>query len=169
MNKATCWLRSSPSVQLVLCLFLATPITALADAGTELTAAEAVTEAVDYCGKAQQIVDLIIDLAIDGEYADIFQGSSTSSAVKSMAIDMIIDELGNNEDLMIEFGFEPTHSNKELVAEEIYDVACIYYDEMHRDGGSRESANKLSVIELIRFALVETKGYADADAQELRN
>lgn len=127
------------------------------------------TEAVDYCGKAQQIVDLIIDLAIDGEYADIFQGSSTSSAVKSMAIDMIIDELGNNEDLMIEFGFEPTHSNKELVAEEIYDVACIYYDEMHRDGGSRESANKLSVIELIRFALVETKGYADADAQELRN
>ncbi|MBR2422009.1 MAG: fibronectin type III domain-containing protein [Oscillospiraceae bacterium] len=154
--------RSCLAMVLVLCLLISVPITASAKTNAEI----AVEDAVYYCSRAQQLVDLIVDIAIEGEYADMFEGSNTSSTIKSIALDLVVDELDNQEDLMVEFGFEPTDENKQLVAEEVYYVACIYYDELHRDGGSAASANKLSIIEIIRFVLVESWDYSNEDAVE---
>ena len=162
MNNRT--LRSGLSVLLVLCMLLTTPVSVLAAGQT--TAEGIVAEAVDLCGDSQKIVDMIVDMVIDGEYASIFKGSNTSSAIKSIAISKIVEKLDANENLMKQIGFEPTDANKDLIANEIYSVACIYYDEMNRSGGTRDSANKLSVIDLIRFILKEAQGYTNNAAQE---
>ncbi len=168
-KKITNSIRTMVAMVLVMCLTLSSTMMTFAASdycGSEEDAKHAVTAAVDYCDKGKQIVDLIVSLAIDGEYADMFEGSNTSSLVKGIAIDMIVDELDNNEQLMKDFGFEPTDANKELVADELYYVACVYYDELHSSGGTRESASKLSIIELIRFALVEAEGYTESNAVE---
>ena len=53
-------MRSGLGLLLVLCLMLSAPVTVLA---LPASAGEAVADAVDYCHKAQQIVDLIVDIA----------------------------------------------------------------------------------------------------------
>ena len=158
-------LRAAVCVILVLCTLISTPIAALA--AKPQTAAEAVTAAVDYCAKAQQIVDLVVDIAINGDAAQYFSGSSTSSTIKDIAIDLIKDELVKEENrpLVESFGFDP-EEDQDLIANEVYYVACVYYDELKVNGGTAESANKLAVIELIRFVLVEVEGYTNADAQQ---
>jgi len=153
-------LRSVLSVVLVLCMLVSTPIAALASGQTP--AEVAVADAVDFCAKAQQIVDIIVDLAIDGEHASDFENETLREAFKGTAIDEIKKVLDDNEDLMQEFGFAPTDANKQLVAEEVFKVACMYADAK----SDRVAANKMAVIELIRFALVEAYGYSNADAEE---
>lgn len=165
MNRITKLLRSGLCLMLALCLMLGISATVLA--ADIPTAEEAVESAVNYCTNGQKLVDKIVDMVIDGEYASMFKGSSTSSAIKSVAISKIKEKLDDNENLMKKIGFEPTDANKDLVAEEIYYAACVYYDEMNRSGGTRESANKLSLIELIRFILVETEGHTNTTAKKL--
>jgi len=73
-------LRSVLSVVLVLCMLVSTPIAALASGQTP--AEVAVADAVDFCAKAQQIVDIIVDLAIDGEHASDFENETLREAFK---------------------------------------------------------------------------------------
>ena len=103
------FLRSVLSVGLVLCMLVSTPIAALASGQTP--AQVAVADAVDFCAKAQQIVDIIVDLAVDGDYASIFGNATLREAFKDTAIDEIKKVLDDNESLMQEFGFEPTDAN----------------------------------------------------------
>ena len=171
MNKVIAkHLRSGLSFLIALCLIFSSPLTALAATSSTscadpAAAQEMVDDAEYYVTNSQKVVNIIVDNLIDGKYADLFSGSATSDFVKSVAISKIKEKLDSNEDLMIRIGFEPTDENKEKLAEEIYYVGCIYYDELNVNGGTRESANYLSLMEVICFCLVETKGYSDADAR----
>ncbi|MBQ7983614.1 MAG: hypothetical protein IJ302_08590, partial [Clostridia bacterium] len=123
-------------------------------------AQQAVTTAVDGVAQAQSVVDLIKSELLS---QDMFTGSSTSDFVKSVIISEI--EKVITDDMMISFGFEVTDANRTMLAEEVYYVACIYYDEINVNGGTEETANKLAIIEIIRFKLAEAEGYSEEEAQ----
>ena len=120
-------LRSCVSMLLVLCMLFGMATTAMA--AKPETADAAVKEAREYCSKAKELVDLIVSIAIEGEYASMFKGSETSKSIKKLAIDIIEDELvkTENRSLVESFGFDPDKDANAL-ANEVYQVACIYYD-----------------------------------------
>ncbi|MBQ7345659.1 MAG: fibronectin type III domain-containing protein [Oscillospiraceae bacterium] len=122
----------------------------------------AVDEAVESVAFAQTIVDMVVENLIEGEYASYFEGSNTSSMFKSIIVGKIEEYI--TDDLMVQAGFEPTDENRTKLAEEVYVMACVYYDELNVNGGTQESANRLAVIEGIRYILVE-RGSSEADAQ----
>ena len=153
------WLSACVSMLLVLCMFITMPAVAKA-AEPELDVTE--EEVVMYYEYAQQIVDNIVPHIKE---FPVFKGYSTNSTVKDkLIIPEIVNRMDDYEDMIIEIGFEPTDENKEFLAEEIYNVACVYYEEEHRSGGTAESADRLAVLEVVRFALVEVKGLSNEDA-----
>lgn len=171
MNKTTKrWLSSGLAMLLALCLVFGTPVTASAAVGTQncttMEVQATVEDAILYCTNAQKIIDAIVTNMTSGEYAGMFQGSATNANVKSLAIRVITQKLDENEDLMLEIDFEPTAENKAILAEEIYYVACIYYDEINVNGGTEESANELAILEIVRFALVNVRHFSEEDAVE---
>lgn len=123
------------------------------------TAEAAVDTAVQGVELAQGIVDLLVENLIGNS---MFKGSSTSSFVKGIILDTIEGYI--TDELMVQAGFEVTDANRTALAEEAYYMGCIYYDELNVNGGTKESANKLAVLEGIRYMLVTAKGYSEEDA-----
>ena len=118
-----------------------------------------------YYSYAQIVVDTMVS-KLNQEPFDRFQGSKTPALVRKVlvpAVALVLDEYDQLDDLML-VGMEPTKANKELLADEVYEVACVYYDESHRDGGTEESANRLAVIEIVRFVLVTVVGVPNDQA-----
>ena len=132
---------------------------------TAIEGVEKVNTAVEGVTLAQQIVDLLVENLIDHEtYGRLFKGSSTSDTMKDMIVDKIKEYI--TEDIMEQAGFEPTDENKTKLAEEAYVMACVYYDTINVDGGTKEDANKAAIIEGLSYMLVETEGLDEAEAQE---
>ena len=132
------WLRSALSLLLVLCLMGSVSIAALADTSNTICdgeeAAEAtVAQAVKYCDLAQQIIDLIVEKVIDNDTVRlVFKGSDTSDDLKGAAISLIEDEI--TDDMIQRVGLEVNDANRTMLAEEVYYVACIYYDTLEELG-----------------------------------
>ena len=124
------------------------------------TAEAAVDTAVQGIALAQGIVDLLVENLIGNS---MFKGSETSSFVKSIILDTIEGYI--TDELMVQAGFEVTDANRAALAEEAYRMGCIYYDEQKVNNGTQESANKLAVLEGVRYMLVAAKGYSEEDAQ----
>lgn len=128
------------------------------------TAEEAVDMAVESVAFAQTVVDMVVENLIEGEYSSFFSGSATSDMFKSIIISKIEEYI--TDDIMQQAGFEVTDENRTALAEEVYVMACIYYDEINVNGGTVEEANRLAVIEGIRYVLVEARGYTEEEAQK---
>lgn len=128
------------------------------------TAEEAVDTAVESVAFAQTVVDMVVENLIEGEYSSMFQGSATQSFMKSMIVSQIEEYI--TDDIMQQAGFEVTDENRTALAEEVYVMACIYYDEINVNGGTKEEANRLAVIEGMRYVLVEARGYTEEEAQQ---
>ena len=158
-------LRACLSFVLAFCMLVSMTTTAFAAKPT--TADEAVDQARYCCENAQKLVDLIVEIAIEGDASQYFKGSASSDMVESIAINMIKEELVKDEykSLVESFGFEP-EKDADALAIQIYEVACIYYDELHRTGGGKESANKLAIIEIIRYVLKEAQAFSASAAQK---
>ncbi|MBR2422010.1 MAG: fibronectin type III domain-containing protein [Oscillospiraceae bacterium] len=162
-------IRSCLSLVLVLCMLLSMSTTVLA--AETCAVAQAVEDAVFYCGKSDELVVIIKDLVTSNDYYEVMTNADARQLIKNMAINKIIEILGEtkNEALMEDFGFEPTDANKKLVAEEVFAVACMYADELLKNGGkdqpkAYEPARKVAIVELIRFVLDKTK--KDKNAKE---
>ena len=167
------WLRSALSLLLVLCLMGSVSIAALADTSNTICdgeeAAEAtVAQAVKYCDLAQQIIDLIVEKVIDNDTVRlVFKGSDTSDDLKGAAISLIEDEI--TDDMIQRVGLEVNDANRTMLAEEVYYVACIYYDTLEELGdtpANREVANEKCMKEILRFALVTVDHASEAEALE---
>ena len=163
-------IRSVLSAFLALCLIFGMPLTALADTsssncGNRDDATVLVDEAIKYCELADNIVDIIADV-ID-EYKTVINWVGGIEKVRDTAIDKIKGQLPAAKDTIEELGFD-LEKDEDKLANEAYEVACIYYNEQ-KDGGTAESARKLAVLEMIRFTLVEVQGYSNEKAVETAN
>ena len=49
--------------------------------------------------------------------------------MKSIILSTIEGEI--SDDMMVSLGFEATADNRTMLAEEVYHVACLYYDEIN--------------------------------------
>ena len=153
----------------LLCLVLILGLAVLPASAAAIGSVEDMTddEIVVYYGYAQALVDKIADEMHNNEAFQLFQGSATPSWIRPALVEGAVNLMGNYPELdglMIQFGMEPNSDNKRLLADEIYQIACVYYDEEHREGGTAESANRLAVIETVRFALVTVMGFSNEEA-----
>lgn len=123
--------------------------------GTETVPAQVVT-------LAHSVVDLIVENLIEGKYARFFAGSSTVRFVKPIILDRI--EGYFPDDIMIQGRYGLTDDDRSALADEVYWIACIYYDAIAGGGASAEEAHRLAVVEGIRYILVEFMGYPEEEA-----
>lgn len=155
----------------LLCLILIFGVAVMPAAAAEVGNVEDMTEEeiVEYYGYAQVLVDFMVSMMDDPKFS-AFQGSATPSLVRQVLVPIVAEMMGQVPELdtfMPLYGLEPTQENKRMLADEIYEIACVYYDEEHREGGTAESANRLAVIEAVRFALVTVVGLSNEEAYAL--
>ena len=155
----------------LLCLVLILGVAAVPATAVEVGNVEDMSdeEIVEYYTYAQVLVDFIVPLMEDEKFA-AFQGSATPSLVRQVLVPIVAEMMNQLPELdvfMPLYGLEPTQENKRMLADEIYEIACVYYDETHREGGTPESANRLAVIETVRFALVTVAGLSNEEAYAL--
>ena len=109
----------------------------------------AITTAVEGVALSQSIVDMLLTNLINhSTYGGLFDGSATSSMIKNIIIGEIENQV--SDELMIKVGFEVNATNRAALAQEAYEMACIYKDELKASGDS-DNANRLAVLEGIRF------------------
>lgn len=147
------------SALVAVCLMISMPFLASAETSNcycsgEAEASEAVAKAAKYGEASDFIVSTIVN-ELSG-YDGVFYGSKTEKWKVEVIISNIRILLDDPEleQIMINVGFEPSDENKNILAEEVYLVACIYYDEAH-GGGTDASGRKLACIEVIRFAILK--------------
>lgn len=169
MNAMPKMLRSGLAMLLAVCLLIGSPIAAVAagtDACGEAAAQETVEAAIYYCDQAEAVVDVVAEYAL-GAYKDVIaMAASNPETYRSVAVTVIKDALAERKDTVSKVGFDPeSDEDMTLLANEVYDVAIAYYKdtEAHGEAIAEENATK----EVIRFALVEVDGYAEADAVEV--
>lgn len=114
---------------------------------------------------SRSVVDMMADHLIEGPYAHLFSGSKTHRFVKSIILGKIKDHI--TDDVLTQSGLGVTEVGRAALAEEVYSIACIYYDGLHADGGSIEKAERSAVIEGIRYYLVIVGGYPEEEAIKL--
>ena len=136
----------------------ATAITA-AQSGLN-TAKSAVNEAVNGVAQVQSIVEIIKEQLLT---QSTFKGRDTSSLVKSV----ILSKIGQNitDEMMINAGFEPTGANREMLVNEVYEMACIYYENKSNAAVANEKTVKYGMTRI----LMETQGLSNADATAKAN
>lgn len=149
-------------LSLLLALIIAvSPISITASAAQYSTCAEAkatAEQAIEYGITGRAIVDIIIDLLQSNDMAkQYFKGSATNSMLASIALQLIAAELEAEKELIEGLGFDLS-TDSEMLSQELYDVACVYYD-----NGQNENSIKLSIIEMVRFVL--EKIHKDKNAQ----
>ena len=130
------------------------------------TAEEAVDAAVSGVALANHIVDLLVEKLINlNELGGLikFEGYETSDFVKSEALKTIEGYI--TDDIMRQAGFEPTESNKKLLAEEAYEMGCVYYE--HKSDPA--VARKMAVLEGLSFMLEKTQGLSASEAEAKAN
>ncbi len=127
----------------------------------------AVDTAIDGVATAESLVDMVVEQFLGHSLIKMFfKGSKTSDGLYDTIIDNTIDVLKDNVNLS-DYGLENTDENYKMVAEEVYAVAVIYYDEINYNGGNEASATKLAVIEVMSFFLLKTgEGYTEESAEE---
>ena len=153
-------LRACLSLLLALVL-LASPMSVAANAATYSTCTEAketAEQAIEYGTIGKMMTDIIIDV-LNSPDASQFQGSNSNFMVKIFAVSTIKDKLDDYKTLVESIGFTLDDTTKENLANELYDVACIYYD-----NGKNDNAAKLSIIEMIRYVLATLHNDKNAQA-----
>ena len=158
------WLRSALALVLAVCLMVGLATVAMAaPAGScpdEAALASFVDYTIEYCPKAQDLIDKMVKKVIDDPtYYNLLGESKNNATIKSMAVDKIKEEITN--DMMTELGLEPTEANRSMLAEEAYLIALMYHDYLEENGDtevSRKGANEVCMKEMISFGLEKGKG-----------
>lgn len=119
------------------------------------TAEAAVDTAIDGVATAESLVEIIVNDVVGNSMF------STSSGMKSIIISVIKSKV-SEMDLSV-YGFSNDDETVAMLSEEIYEVACMYVNE--EDANGTAAAEKAATVEIMRFFLVESKGYSEEDAQ----
>ena len=152
-------LRSGLCLLLALLMVLSVPATALAAAKDDYCAdgytkaEKIVEEAITYGGYASAIVEIIEDQLLNNDDVKSFF-TGTGSQYESIIVSVISSKLADYPDLIAEMGLG--HLSNDVIAQEFYDAACIYYDHVNKNNGTVNEAQKLAKLELLRYILMNT-------------
>ena len=176
-------LRGGLAFVMAVCMIFSTPVTALAAVSStpcvdEAEAIAVVDEAIKYNDLGRTVIRLILSNVIDTDSDTIrnnFKGSATNSLIAGLAVDLIkekiVEKVENGSLRLEDYGLENNDETHTLLAEEVYKVACIYYDEIRGEGKedtpeTRAVADEKCMREILRFALVTINGYSESKALE---
>lgn len=109
---------------------------------------------------AGSVVDVIEDHLVSGPGGAVFRGSRTPAFIRRILLVTIGEQIPDEV-------VTATGVGEGEMAQEIYVMACIYYDAIHFRGEDQKMAHRMAAEEGVRYLLVEKMGVTEDDARSI--